>query len=205
MTPVAIGLTGGIGAGKSTVADLLAARGAGVVDADLLAREVVEPGGPAYWPLIERFGTTILHPDGTVDRQALARAAFGDPDALAALNAITHPAIGAAMAERLAALRREPDLALAVVVIPLLRPVHVEALALAGVVVVDCPPEVALCRLVGRGMDEPDARSRIAAQISREERLALADYVVDNAGAPEALGAQVDAVWAWAVALAPRR
>ena len=201
---LAIGLTGGIGPGKSTVADMLAARGAGGVDADRLAREVVEPGGPAYAPLVARFGKGVLHEDGTVDRQALAQVAFSDGAALEALNAITHPVIGVRMAAGVAALRRDAHLPLAVVVIPLLRRRHVDALGLSGVAVVDCPPEVAVARLVGRGMEERDARARIGAQISREERLALADFVVDNAGSIDGLVAQVDALWRWAVGAGER-
>lgn len=199
-----IGLTGGIGTGKSTVADMLARRGAALVDADLLAREVVEPGGPAYEPLVERFGKDVLLADGTLDRAALARIVFSDPDALAALNAITHPAIGVRMAEEVGAVRREDTVPLCVVVIPLLRQEHVDDLRLDAVVVVDCPPDVAVQRLIGRGMDEADARARIAAQVSREERLAQADYVIDNAGGAGTLEEKVDAAWAWAVALGSR-
>lgn len=194
---LALGLTGGIGSGKSTVADLLAERGARLVDADEIAREVVVPGGPAYAPLVERFGPGVLAPDATVDRQALAALVFGDATALADLNAITHPVIGMEMARRLAQLRGEGDPTI-VVVIPLLRPEHVDALGLRAVVVVDCPPELAVERLVAlRGMDEADARARVAAQPSRPERLALADYVVDNSSGPEELAAQVTALWAW--------
>ncbi|MDA8309921.1 MAG: dephospho-CoA kinase [Actinomycetota bacterium] len=196
-----VGLTGGIGSGKSTVADLLAARGAAVVDADVIAREVVAPGAAAYDAVVARFGREILAADATVERAALAARVFGDPDALADLNAITHPAIGAALLERLDSLERLPAAerpVVAVAVIPLLRRAHVDALALSAVVVVDCPTEVAVRRLVeARGMDEADARARVAAQASREERLALADYVVDNGSGPEHLAAEVDALWGW--------
>jgi dephospho-CoA kinase len=193
---LAVGLTGGIGAGKSAVADLLVERGAVLIDADVVAREVVAPGGPAYGPLVERFGPAVLAADGTLDRAAMAAVAFSDPAALADLNAITHPAIGLSMAER----RRSYVATDAVVVlaIPLLKPAHRQALDLDVVVVVDCPTETALERLVSRrGMPEADARARIAAQMPREERLGLADYVVDNAGTPEELAAQVDRLWAW--------
>lgn len=199
-----VALTGGIGSGKTAVSDLLAGHGAAIVDADEIAREVVVPGGPAYRPLVARFGDGILAPDGAIDRGALAGAAFGDPGALADLNAITHPAIGAVMAERLAALAAGGDAPVAVAVIPLLGRRHVEGMALAAVVVVDCPTEVALERLVHlRGMDEADARARLAAQASRTERLAMADYVVDNSGPPEDLGRRVDALWAWLGELPP--
>jgi dephospho-CoA kinase len=209
---VRIGLTGGIGTGKSTVAGMLAERGAAVVDADEIAREVVVPGGPAYDAVVERFGRGVLARDGTLDRAALASLVFSDPGALADLNAITHPVIGAVMLERFVSLDGSPDptgragrSGIAVAVIPLLRPTHVAALHLAGVVVVDCPTEVAVRRLVeARGMDEADARARIAAQPSREERLALADYVVDNSSSPEHVATEVDALWRWLAALSPR-
>jgi dephospho-CoA kinase len=217
-----VGLTGGIGAGKSTVADMLARRGAVVVDADEIAREVVAPGAPAYEALVARFGEEVLGPDRAIDRSALARIAFSDAAALADLNAITHPLIGAAMLERLDALesvapeqRRSPALlpvsssgaarGIAIAVIPLLGPAHVNALRLSAVVVVDCPIDVAVQRLVeGRGMTEVDARARVAAQPSREQRIALADYVVDNSSSTEDLAAQVDALWAWLRALRAR-
>jgi dephospho-CoA kinase len=217
-----VGLTGGIGAGKSTVADMLARRGAVVVDADEIAREVVAPGAPAYEALVARFGEELLGPDRAIDRSALARIAFSDAAALADLNAITHPLIGAAMLERLDALesvapeqRRSPALlpvsssgaarGIAIAVIPLLGPAHVNALRLSAVVVVDCPIDVAVQRLVeGRGMTEVDARARVAAQPSREQRIALADYVVDNSSSTEDLAAQVDALWAWLRALRAR-
>lgn len=191
---LAVGLTGGIGSGKSSVADLLVARGAELIDADRIAREVVEPGGPAYAPLIERFGPGILAPDGTIDRPALASVAFADAEALAALNAITHPAIGAVMAERRAAL--EAGDAVVVLDVPLLTPAHRDLLELDVVLVVDCDPDTALQRLVAqRGMAAEDARARMAAQASREERLAGADLVVDNGGSREQLAAEVDRVW----------
>lgn len=193
---VLAGLTGGIGSGKSAVADLLRARGAVVIDADVVAREVVAPGRPAYAALVERFGPAVVAADGTLERPAMAAIAFSDPAALADLNAITHPAIGAEMAARVAALG-DADV-VCVLVIPLLHPGHRQSLALDVVVVVDCPTEVAVARLVTlRHMSPEDARARVAAQISREERLALADYVVDNSGGLEALAAAVDGLWAW--------
>jgi len=206
-----IGLTGGIGSGKSTVAGLLAGHGAAIVDADLIAREVVEPGGPAYTALVERFGEKVLAADGIIDRAALAAVAFGDPAALEDLNAITHPQIGREMARRLDELdAAEPtgatgatgatapkgETRIVVAVIPLLGAHHIDALGLGAVVVVDCPVNVAVARLVQRrGMSELDARARIAAQSSREERLALADYVVDNSSDPEHLTSAVDELW----------
>jgi len=177
-----IGLTGGIGSGKSTVASLLAGRGAVVVDADLIAREVVEPGGSAYAPIVERFGPGVLAADGRLDRAALASVVFSDPEALAALEAITHPAIQGEMARRVAAHDGSDDVV--IMDIPLLKD---RRRPMAGVVVVDVPEEVAVRRLVEqRGFDERDARRRIAAQISREQRRSLADVVVE-----------IDRVWTW--------
>lgn len=193
---LAVGLTGGIGSGKSATADLLVERGAVLIDADVLAREVVAPGGPAFAPLVERFGPRVVAPDGTLDRAAMAALAFGDPVALADLNAITHPAIGSAMAARTEALRGTD--AVVVLAIPLLGPAHRRSLSLDAVVVVDCPTALAVQRLVEhRGMDPADAAARVAAQISREERLALADFVVDNSEDPAHLAAEVRRLWAW--------
>jgi len=193
---LAVGLTGGIGAGKSAVAALLVERGAILVDADVVAREVVAPGGPAYGPLVDRFGPGILNADGTVDRPALAALVFGDPVALTDLNAITHPAIGVAMIER----RRSipTDGSVVVFAIPLLTSLHREMMGLDAVVVVDCPADVALERLVElRGMDRADAEARIAAQISREERLRGADFVIDNSSSQAHLRAEVERLWGW--------
>ncbi len=191
-----VGLAGGIGCGKSAVADRLVERGAVLIDADVVAREVVVPGGPAYQPLLDRFGPGILAPDGTVDRPALAAVAFADAGALADLNGITHPAIGAAMVAQREALAATDKVV--VVAIPLLKPEHRQALSLDAVVVVDCPVDVARHRLVQqRGMPVHDAEARIAAQMPRDERLALADFVVDNGGSLDHLAAEVDRLWAW--------
>ncbi|MGH9088361.1 MAG: dephospho-CoA kinase [Acidimicrobiales bacterium] len=200
---LAIGLTGGIGAGKSAVADLLVARGAILVDADVLARELVAPGGVAYAPLVDRFGPAVVAADGTIDRPALAALAFADPGALADLNAITHPAIGAAMLARRDALTRADAGAVAVFAVPLLTAAHRVTLGLDAVVVVDCPTGVAIERLVAhRGMAREDAAARVAAQLPRAARRALADFVVDNARTPRHLEREVDRLWEW---LAARR
>ena len=197
---LAVGLTGGIGAGKSTVADMLVGLGAKLVDADLIAREVVEPGGPAYQPLIERFGPGIVDGQGRIDRPRVAALAFGHPDALADLNAITHPAIGAEMIARKDRYADSDEIV--VLDIPLLRAVHRELLDLAVVVVVDAPTEVALERLVRlRGMDRADAEARIGSQADRASRLADADLVIDNAGDPGQLTGEVDRVWAVLLAM----
>jgi len=191
---LAVGLTGGIGSGKSTVADLLVAKGATLIDADVLAREVVEPGGPAYQPLVDRFGPGVLDAAGRIDRPALAAVAFADPVALADLNAVTHPAIGAEMVRRRQALAGTDGVV--VLAIPLLTPAHRDAVGLDLVVVVDTPVDVAIDRLVRlRGMGRADAEARVAAQVSREERRDLADAVIDNSSTVEHLADQVDRLW----------
>jgi dephospho-CoA kinase len=192
---VTVGLTGGIGAGKSTVADMLVAKGAVLIDADSIAREVVAPGGPAYGPLVDRFGESILAEDRSIDRKALAGIAFADPEALADLNAATHPAIGKILAERRAA--AEADHKVIVLDIPLMKATHRDQLAFDVVVVVDAPVEVAIGRLVdNRGFDRADAQARVQNQISREQRRALADVVLDNGGGMDELTRQVDNLWA---------
>jgi dephospho-CoA kinase len=189
-----VGLTGGIGAGKSTVAGLLVAKGARLVDADQIAREVVAPGGPAYQPLIDRFGPGILDPEGQIDRPRLAGLAFGHPDALSDLNAITHPAIGVEMIARKDRYAGGDDIV--VLDIPLLRPAHRELLELAAVVVVDTPTELALDRLVThRGMSPADAGARIGSQADRQTRLDGADLVIDNSGDLDQLRGEVERVW----------
>lgn len=191
-----VGLTGGIGSGKSTVAAGLSARGAAVVDADAIAREIVEPGGPAYGPVVERFGPGVVGPDGRLDRAALAATVFHDADALADLNKLTHPVIGAVMAERMAQAGARADVV--VLDIPLLDVATRDRFRFAAVVVVDTPEDVAVERLVGqRGFSEEDARARIRAQMTRDARRALADLVIDNSGDRAALEAGIDWAWAW--------
>lgn len=195
-----VGLTGGIGSGKSSVSALLAQRGAVVVDADAITRDLQRPGQPVFEAIVERFGPGIVAADGTLDRPALAALVFGDDEALADLNRLVHPAVGAAIAEAVAA-HAETD-ALVVLDVPLLVESKTLRTDVAGLLVVDCPVEVAVARLVThRGMDEADARARIARQATREERLARADHVIDNAGPPEALPALVEVAWAWIEAL----
>ena len=195
-----IGLTGGIGSGKSTVSAALAERGAVVVDADAITRELQGPGQPVLAAMVERFGPQILRPDGTLDRQAVADVVFVDADALADLNAIVHPAVGAEIAGRLAALAETDDVV--ILDVPLL--VESGRDDMAGTIVVDTDPEVAVERLVAhRGFAEADARARIARQASREDRLAKADFVIDNGGDLDALTPQIDRCWAWIEGLRP--
>jgi dephospho-CoA kinase len=201
---LAVGLTGGIGSGKSAVADLLVERGAVLIDADQVARDVVAPGGPAYQPLLDRFGPEILDTDGTIDRKALAAVAFATEESRLALNAITHPAIGIAMIEARDALEDSDDIV--VLAIPLLTAVHRDTVKLHEVVVVDSPTDVALERLLSqRGFDRADAEVRIRSQISREERIKEADYVLDNSGDRVALAVEVSKLWDWLLEAAAAR
>jgi len=200
---LAVGLTGGIGSGKSTVADLLVGHGATLIDADAVAREVVAPDGPAYRPLIDRFGSTIVDAAGQIDRPKLAKLVFGHPEALADLNAITHPAIGVEMITRKDSFADTDDIV--VMDIPLLKSIHRETLSLAAVVVVDTPTELALERLVTlRGMSRADAEARIGFQIDRATRLDGADLVIDNSTDHDHLRREVDRVWSALVELRAR-
>ncbi|TFV66754.1 UNVERIFIED_ORG: dephospho-CoA kinase [Bacillus sp. AZ43] len=187
-----IGLTGGIGSGKSTVSRLLAARGAVIVDADVIAREVVAPGSPGLAQVVEAFGDGVVGPDGALDRPALAAVVFADPEARRRLDGIVHPLVRARAGEIAAAAPRD-----AVVVhdIPLLVETG-QASLYDLVVVVEADPELRVARLVRRGLTADDARARIAAQASDAERRAVADVVLDNSGTPEELAEQVDRFWA---------
>jgi len=191
---ILVGLTGGIGSGKSTVSALLAARGADVIDADAIVHELQAPGQPVLAAIVERFGADVLAADGSLDRAALADLVFTDDAALAGLNAIVHPAVGAEIARRLEEAARGDGVV--VLDVPLL--VESGRDDMAALIVVDLDPEVAVRRLVEhRGMSEEDARNRIGRQASREERLAKADLVIDNHGSPEDLEAEVDRAWEW--------
>ncbi|MGZ6976475.1 MAG: dephospho-CoA kinase [Acidimicrobiia bacterium] len=188
-----VGLTGGIGAGKSTVAELLTERGAIVIDGDLIARRVVEPGQPALAAIVERFGPEVLAADGTLDRAAVAARAFASDEDRKALEAITHPAIGA---EFVREMTEAPPDAIVVNDVPLL--VESQKAAERGyeyVIVVEAPRELRLDRLVQRGLDRSDAEARMAAQATDEERRAVATHLLDNGGTRESLAAQVDALW----------
>ncbi|MDQ2754199.1 MAG: dephospho-CoA kinase [Actinomycetota bacterium] len=191
-----VGLTGGIGSGKSTVADALVDKGAVLVDGDQIARQIVAPGGEAYQPVVERFGTGILAADASIDRPALAALVFNDAAALRDLNALTHPAIARLMLDAVAA-QVDTD-RIVVLDIPLLKAQTISFYGLQAVVVVDTPEDLAITRLVThRGFTEADARARVAAQISRDERRQLAGFVIDNTGDRDALQVQVDQAWAW--------
>ena len=185
-----IGLTGGIGSGKSTVARMFAELGAHVIDADAVAREVVEPRTPGLAALVEEFGNGILDGD-RLDRTSLAQIVFEDEGARTRLNAIIHPLIGARTAELIAAL--PPD-AVFLHDVPLLVELHLEN-AYDLVVVVDAHDDVRVSRLVERGLTEDDARARIATQATREQRLAVADVVINNSGDLDQLREQVRSAW----------
>ncbi|MEU4510298.1 dephospho-CoA kinase [Nonomuraea wenchangensis] len=187
-----IGLTGGIGSGKSEVSRRLAAHGAVVIDADKIAREVVEPGTAGLARVVAAFGEEVLRPDGALDREKLGSIVFADSQKLAVLNGIVHPLVG----ERVAQLQADaPGDAVVVYDVPLL--VENKLAPMYDVViVVDAADEVRIRRLAEhRGMAETDAKARIAAQASREERLAVADIVIANEGALEELDARVAEVW----------
>ncbi len=199
---IVVGLTGGIGSGKSSVSELLAAKGAIIIDADIVVREVQEPGTPVFAAMVERFGEGIVTADGALDRAALASIGFNDSDALKDLNGIVHPAVTKEILARAAALADTDHVV--VLDIPLL--VEGGRYKTGGVVVVDVPVDVAVARLVQyRGFSEADARARIERQASREKRLAAADRVIDNAGDRAALAAQVDELWEWIQTIPPSR
>jgi dephospho-CoA kinase len=186
-----IGLTGGVGSGKSTVAGLLAERGAVVIDADAIAREVVEPGTPGLAAVVAEFGPDVLTAEGALDRPKLAGIVFADEERRTALNRIVHPLIGQRTAEVMAVV---PSDAVVVYDVPLL----VESNLGDGfdfVLVVEASVDTRVARLADRGMPESDARSRIAAQATDEQRRAVADAVIVNEGSLGELRAKVDEVW----------
>jgi dephospho-CoA kinase len=187
-----IGLTGGIGSGKSTVSALLAERGAVIVDSDLIAREVVQPGSPGLAAVVAEFGEGVLGADGSLDRPALAAVVFADPDARARLDAIVHPLVRRRAAEIVAA---APQDAVVVNDVPLLVETG-QAASYDLVLVIEADLETRVARLVRRGLTEDDARARIAAQATDEQRRAVADVVLDNSGTLGELVVLVDRFWA---------
>jgi len=191
---ILVGLTGGIGSGKSTISSLLEGKGAIIIDADAIVREVQLPGSAVLTELVAKFGAGVLAADGSLDRQAVANIVFTDPEALKALNAIVHPAVGKEMNRRMIEQRTTDHVV--ILDIPLLTENPREGLQ--GKIVVDVPVEVQVVRLVQyRGFDEADARARISRQATREQRLATADFVVDNSGDLADLQPQIDKLWLW--------
>jgi dephospho-CoA kinase len=190
-----VGLTGGIGSGKSTVARMLADRGAAVIDADEIARQVVEPDREAFDEIVERFGDSVVGPDGVLDRGRLAETVFADQSAREDLNAIVHPRVREEIGRRLEALAAEGSDRLVVLDIPLLAEGG-QTEGYEAIIVVTAPVETRVDRLVrDRDMDPDDVRARIAAQASDDDRRAIATHVVDNSGSPEDLQRQVDEVY----------
>jgi dephospho-CoA kinase len=191
-----VGLTGGIGSGKSEVSRRLAAHGAVLVDADVAAREVVEPGTPGLGEIVTVFGPAVLRPDGSLDRERLGQLVFADPDLRAKLNAIVHPLVHERMRQvEQEGVRSAGPAAIVVHDVPLLAENGLAA-GYDVVVVVDAPESLQVERLAAsRGMSATHARDRMAAQASREQRLAVADIVIDNSGSLEELGRRVTEVW----------
>lgn len=201
---IAVGLTGGIGSGKSTVAIRFVERGAALIDADAIVREQQAPSGEVFAEMVARFGDGIVAPDGTLNRAAVASIVFADGEALADLNAITHPPVGRAIRRRLDELSGTDRLV--VLDIPLLAESVVSGrprrYPMSGIMVVDTPVEIAVERLVtSRGFSSEDARARIAAQLSRQERLSIADWVIDNSSGLTELRRGVEAAYSWASGL----
>jgi len=190
-----VGLTGGIGSGKSEVSRRLADLGAVIVDADRVAREVVAVGTPGLQQVVDAFGTEVLLADGSLDREGLGRVVFGDPDKLARLNAIVHPLVGERIASTMADIERTQPEAIVVYDVPLLVENGLQD-RYDVVVVVAADPQTQLRRLVQqRRMSEDDARARIAAQAPLEAKLAVADIVIDNDADLASLDAQVKQAW----------
>jgi dephospho-CoA kinase len=197
---ILVGLTGGIGAGKSTVSAMLAERGAVIVDADQIARDLQSPGSPVLDAMAERFGSHILLDDGALDRAAVAKIVFNDEAALKDLNGIVHPAMQSEIQRQIDE-QRSTD-RVVVLDFPLLG--ENPRTGLAATVVVDIPVDVAVQRLVDqRGMNDDDARARINSQLSRDERLAAATHVIDNSGDRDSLIRQVDELWEQLLELPP--
>jgi dephospho-CoA kinase len=194
---ILVGLTGGIGSGKSTVSQMLADRGAIIIDGDAIARELQRSGTAVFAAMVERFGD-VVGDDGQLDRAKIASIVFADAQALADLNKIVHPAIGVEMMRRISEMR-ETD-AIAILDFPLLA--ESPRKGLSGVIVVDIDPEIAIERVVrDRGMKASDVQARINKQASRQDRLAIADRVLDNSGTKEDLVRQVEEAWEWIATL----
>jgi len=202
---IAIGLTGGIGAGKSTVADALVRRGAILIDSDRIVRELQEPGEPVFKAMVDRWGRRVVASDGRLDRAAVASIVFADEDELKAINDLVHPRVVEEMNTRRERLVDTDSIV--IFDIPLLVRRDGTSTAdryddLVGIIVVDMDPDLAIERLVEyRGFSEDDARNRIANQASRDDRRAVADIVIDNSGTRAELEIRIDEVWEWAQSL----
>ena len=198
-----LGITGNIASGKSLIAAAFVSRGAALVDADQLARQIVAPGSPVLRQLVAQFGDEILLAAGGLDRARLGQIIFADPAAREELNRITHPAIAALAVARLQRLKVKPGIPLVVYEAPLLFEAGAEG-RVDRVLVVKIDPQVQLRRLMARdGLDEIAARQRITAQMPQQEKVARADYVIDNSGTPEAALRQVDSLWPQLVKVSP--
>jgi dephospho-CoA kinase len=188
-----VGLTGGIGSGKSTVLAMLSKRGAIVVDADAIVHELQRSGEPVFDEMVEAFGPEIIGPDGELDRPKVASIVFNDPEQLKRLQAITHPAVGK---EVLRLLGEAGEHDVVVIDIPLMTETSRAERGLKDIIVVDVDPKTQVVRASARGGDPDDVRQRMAAQATREDRLKLADHVLNNEGTIEDLERQVDELWA---------
>ena len=191
---ILIGLTGGIGCGKSEVSRLLERHGAVIVDADLIVRELQQPGAEIYRRMVEMFGDKVVAADGSLDRAAVANEVFKDTEVLGKLNLLIHPVVRRVMNERVENYRDTDKVV--VLDIPLL--VENPREGLDGILVVDLDPQIAIERIVNqRKMSIDDAKARVSRQSSREQRLAIANHVIDNSGDRDALAKQVEGAWSW--------
>lgn len=195
---ILIGLTGGIGCGKSEVSRLLEKRGAVIVDADLIVRELQQPGAEIFLRMVEMFGDKVVAADGSLDRAAVANEVFKDTEILGKLNLLIHPVVRRVMNERVENYRDTDKVV--VLDIPLL--VENPREGLDGILVVDLDPQIAIERIVDqRKMSIDDAKARVSRQSSREQRLAIANHVIDNSGDRDALAKQVEIAWSWITSL----
>ena len=195
---ILIGLTGGIGCGKSEVSRLLENRGAVIVDADLIVRELQQPGAEIFLRMVEMFGDEVVAADGSLDRAAVANEVFKDAETLSRLNLLIHPVVRRVMNVRVESYRSTDEVV--VLDIPLL--VENPREGLDGILVVDLDPQIAIDRIVDqRKMSIDDAKARVSRQSSREQRLAIANHVIDNSGDRDALAKQVEIAWSWITSL----
>ncbi len=202
-----IGLTGGIGSGKSSVSSRLAERGAALIDADAIVRELQEPGQPVFDAMVERWGAHIVADDGSLDRAAVAGIVFSDKDELKAIEKIVHPVLRTEMdrqIEELSATDRVVILDIPLLAESRAKDGALDARGTSGIIVVDCPIEIAVARLIEhRGFTAEDANARVAAQASRDDRRALADFIVDNSGDEASRDEEIARCWQWLESLAP--